>query len=59
MKRCFSASNVNDGNNDSFVTTLSKKARKKKAQISSSQPSTAINTNVQSSPSMNIDDIIN
>ena len=60
MKRCWSASNVNDGNNESFITKLSKKARKrKKSLMSATQPITVNNMNDQSSSAVNIDDIIN
>jgi hypothetical protein len=61
MKRCLSTSNVNDANNEPFVTALSKKARKqKKVLISATQPSTsASNTHDQSSSTINIDEIIN
>lgn len=60
MKRCLSVDNVNDDNKESFVTALSKKARKlKKASINASQPSTVSKTNGQSSTTVNIEEIIN
>jgi len=57
MKRCRSASNVNDGNNEPFIPKLSKKARKRKKSPTSATHLIPVN-NDQSSSAVNIDDII-